>query len=223
MSLLDQIKTQSQITDTVIVSFSMGKDSIVTLDLAKKYFKTVYAFFMYLVPDLEFQEDMLKRYEDFYDIEILRVPHFENADFYRFGSFREPDYTVPRVKIRAVYEHIRQQTGAYWIAGGEKISDSIVRRAMLKHSGSIDIERGRFFPLTYWRNKEVLNYINAKKLIYPRINRELGFSLHSLQGKELYKLRELYPNDYERVLEFFPEAQAGVLKYEKYDLARGDD
>ena len=211
MSLLDQIKTQSQITDTVIVSFSMGKDSIVTLDLAKKYFKTVYAFFMYLVPDLEFQEDMLKRYEDFYDIEILRVPHFENADFYRFGSFREPDYTVPRVKIRAVYEHIIQQTGAYWIAGGEKIIDSI------------DIERGRFFPLTYWRNKEVLNYINAKKLIYPRINRELGFSLHSLQGKELYKLRELYPNDYERVLEFFPEAQAGVLKYEKYDLARGDD
>ena len=54
MSLLDAIKTQAQITDKVLVSFSMGKDSIVTLDLCMKYFKQVQPFFMYLVPDLKF-------------------------------------------------------------------------------------------------------------------------------------------------------------------------
>ena len=57
MSLLDAIKTQAQITDKVLVSFSMGKDSIVTLDLCMKYFKTVQPFFMYLVPGLKFQEE----------------------------------------------------------------------------------------------------------------------------------------------------------------------
>ena len=121
MSLLDAIKTQAQITDKVLVSFSMGKDSIVTLDLCMKYFKTVQPFFMYLVPDLKFQEEALAKYERHYGVDIIRVPHFENADFYRYGSFRDADYSVPRVKIRAIYEAIRRETGIQWIAGGEKI------------------------------------------------------------------------------------------------------
>lgn len=71
MSLLDAIKTQAQITDKVLVSFSMGKDSIVTLDLCKKYFKTVQPFFMYLVPGLKFQEEALAKYERHYDVDII--------------------------------------------------------------------------------------------------------------------------------------------------------
>lgn len=58
--LFDPIKTQSRVTDSVIVAFSGGKDSIVTLDLCSRYFKKIYSFFMYLVPNLEFQERMLR-------------------------------------------------------------------------------------------------------------------------------------------------------------------
>lgn len=58
--LFDPIKTQSRVADSVIVGFSGGKDSIVTLDLCFKYFKRVVPFFMYLVPELEFQEKNVK-------------------------------------------------------------------------------------------------------------------------------------------------------------------
>lgn len=75
VSLLDAIKTQSKITESVLVSFSMGKDSIVTLDLCFKYFKHVQLFFMYLVPNLEFQEQALQKYERHCNTEIIRVPH----------------------------------------------------------------------------------------------------------------------------------------------------
>lgn len=216
MSLLDQIKTQASITDSVLVSFSMGKDSIAVLDLCFKYFKTVQSFFMYMVPGLKFQEEALAKYEHHYHTKIIRVPHFETADFYRFGSFRDADYSVPRVKIRQIYDYLRQKTGIYWIAGGEKINDSIVRRAMLKHSGSIDEQRLRFYPIMYWTDKEVKQYIKMNGLLYPKFNRELGFSFHSLAGKELSAIKHIYPQDYERILKFFPEAAAGVLRYETY-------
>lgn len=221
MSLLDQIKTQTTITDSVLVAFSMGKDSIAVLDLCFKYFKNVQPFFMYMVPGLKFQEEALSKYEHHYKTEIIRVPHFETADFYRFGSFRDPDYSVPHVKIKSIYDYLRSKTGIYWIAGGEKINDSIVRRAMLKHSGSIDEQRGRFYPVMYWTDKDVKQYIKMHGLLYPKFNRELGFSFHSLGGKELSAIKRIYPQDYQRILKFFPEAAAGVLQYETYK--RGDE
>lgn len=216
MSLLDEIKTQSQITDSVLVSFSMGKDSIVTLDLCMRYFENVQPFFMYLVPNLEFQEEALAKYEKYYGVEILRVPHFEDSKFYRYGSFRTPDLTVPIVKINDIYSLIREATDMHWISGGEKIKDSIVRRAMLKNKGSIDEQRGRFYPLIYWSDKDVMHYIQMYSLILPKFSKEMGFSFHSLAGKELSVIKRLYPNDYKRILKFFPEAEAGVLQYEAY-------
>lgn len=216
MSLLDQVKMHAQATDEVIVSFSMGKDSLVVLDLAKKYFKKVHVFYMYMVPGLEFQEKALRQYEKIYNIEIKRVPHFEDSEFYRYGSFRDPDYTVPIITINDVYESMRQEFGCYWITGGERKADSIFRNGMVNKSTSLDVKRGRMYPLAYWKKKDVFDYMKFHKLYWPSFYKELGFSLHSLQGKELSRLKQVYPEDYQRVLQYFPEAEAGVLKYETY-------
>ena len=93
--LFDTIKAQAKATDSVLVGFSGGKDSIVTLDLCFRYFKTVKPFFMYICPDLEFQERTLRWYENRYQTEIIPLPHFDVSNFMRYGSFREPDETVP--------------------------------------------------------------------------------------------------------------------------------
>lgn len=40
--------------------------------------------------------------------------------------------------------------------------------------------------------------------------------------KELSAIKRIYPQDYQRILKFFPEAEAGVLQYETYKQKKGD-
>ena len=214
--LFDPLKTQSRVTDSVIVGFSGGKDSIVTLDLCFRYFKRVQAFFMYLVPGLEFQEKMLRWYENKYKTEIIRIPHFEVSEFLKYGSFTLYDQNVDVVGITDTYEYIRQKTGIHWIAAGERCADSIVRNAMIKQSGSIDYKRGRFYPIAYWKKNDVLQYIKLRRLYLSPEQKKLGFSFRSLSGNELAVIKEHYPDDYKKILRVYPFAGAAVERFEKY-------
>lgn len=216
--LFDPIKTQSRITDTVLVAFSGGKDSVVTLDLCCRYFKRVIPFFMYIVPGLEFQEQLLDWYERRYGLEIVRLPHFEVSNFMRYGTFREYDFSVPIISITDIYAYMRTTTDGTWIAAGERINDSIVRRAMIKHSGTVDRNRGRFYPVAYWTKRNVMDYIKTKKLKLGIDSKKLGFSFKSLDGHELSMVKQEFPNDYERILRMYPFAEAAVRRFEMYGI-----
>ena len=215
-ALFDMVKTQAKITDSVIVAFSGGKESIVTLDLCFRYFNNVKPFFMYIVPGLSFQEKTIKWYENRYQTEIIRMPHMDVSEFYHYGSFRRPDPEFPIVSINDIYHYIRLETGIYWIAAGERIKDSIVRRAMIKHSGSIDLKRGRFYPLCEWNKREVIGYIKKHRLYLGEDSRKLGFSFKSLAADELLMVKQYFPEDYNKILRLYPFAGAAVKRMEAY-------
>lgn len=191
-------------TDSVLVGFSGGKDSAACLDLCFKYFKNVQPFFMYIVPDLEFQERTLRYYEKRYKTEIIRVPHFMLSDFLRYGTFRLPDLDVPMVKTVELYNYLRELTDIYWIAAGERIADSIIRRAMIKESSSIDEKRGRFYPLAYWDVNHVRSYNKANRLPLSLENKTLGYSFRSLMAQDLMNIKKYFPDDYEKIKDMFP-------------------
>lgn len=216
-ALYDPIKTQSRVTDSVIVAFSGGKDSIVTLDLCFRFFKNVKPFFMYICPDLSFQERMLQWYERKYDTEIIRVPHMDVSEYFHYGSFRIGDPTFPIVSINDIYKWLRLENDIWWIAAGERINDSIVRRAMMKKSGSIDVQRGRFYPVAEWKKQEIMDYIKFHKLYLSEDSRKLGFSFRSLAGNELAMVKNVFPEDYEKIIHLYPFAEAGVKRYEEYE------
>lgn len=212
--LYDPVKTMSRVTDSVIVAFSGGKDSIVTLDICFRFFKNVKPFFMYIVPDLSFQERMLEWYEKKYQTEIMRIPHMDVCEFFHYGSFRPADYSFPIVSINDIYRYVRLETDIWWIAAGERIDDSIVRRAMMKKSGSIDEQRGRLYPISAWKKREVMQYIKFHNLYLSQDSRKLGFSFRSLSGKELLMMKQTFPDDYKKVLHLYPFAEASVKREE---------
>lgn len=214
-ALFDTLKTASAMTDSVIVGFSGGKDSAVTLDLCFRYFKHVHPYFMYIVKGLSFQERMLRYYEDRYKTEIMRIPHFMLAEFFRYGTFCNPDPSVPIVGVAEMYDWLREQTGAYWIAAGERINDSIWRRAMIKKSGTIDAKRGRVYPIAFWTKAEVMGYLKNKRLPLSLEYDSLGFSFRSLSAEEIRVIRERFPADFERIRTWFPLVEAG-LKYDEF-------
>lgn len=213
-SIYEPIKAQSRITDSVIVSFSGGKDSCVTLDLCYRYFKNVKAFFMYQVPNLSFQEASIRFAEEKYGIEIMRIPHFELSYFMRYGVFCKGDAGVRIVNPIEAYSFVRLQTDAWWIAAGERITDSIVRRAMIKKSGSVDEKRGRFYPIAQFTKKDIDAYVAHHRLKVSPESKLLGHSFRSLSPEDLNAVKKHYPKDFERILEFFPLAEASAYRHE---------
>lgn len=214
--LFDSIKAQAKVTDSVLVGFSGGKDSAVTLDLCFRYFKRVQPFFMYIVPNLSFQAHIISWYENKYQTKIICVPHFDTSTFFRYGSFCMADDTVPVISINDIYHWLRAKTGIWWIAAGERASDSIVRNAMIKHSGSIDVKRGRLYPIAYWKKKEVMQYIKYHKLKLGADSKLLNFSFKSLDGNELKMVKDNFPEDFEKIKNLYPLCEAAVRRVEHY-------
>lgn len=203
------------VTDRVCVFYSGGKDSAVTLDLCARYFPRVDVVFMRLGPVLSFQRACLAWVERRYGIKPHVVPHPMLAEWLKCGTYREPDLDIPIIRFLDVYTYARHLTGTWWIAAGERISDSIIRRAMIKQGGgTINEQRGRFFPIADWSKPDIIAYCKHHKLKVAPEYRTLGFSFRSLADQDLWLIRRHYPEDFEAIRAWFPYCGVGVARYE---------
>jgi len=210
------LRRQAALSDSVIVSYSGGKDSAVVLDLCHRYFSKIHVFFMYQIAGLSFQEAVLKWAEKKYGVEIYRMPHWEVSEFYRHGTFCKPDPSVPPIKIKDVYTHVRGVFDCHWIAAGERAADSVVRRARIIQDGSINVKRGRFYPIAYWNKAQTLNYIEKHQLKVSAEARVLGHSFRGLDAVDLMGVKKHYPEDFEKIMAAFPEVGVEIAHQEMY-------
>lgn len=214
--LFDTVRTASTFTDGVLVGVSCGKDSVVTLDLCARFFKRVVGYFMYIVKGLSFQEATLRYYEKRYGIEIIRVPHFFVSTLLRYGAYCPPDHDVPIVSTLDTYNYLREKSGIYWIAGGERISDSVVRMAMIKHSGTIDDVRGRIYPVAHWNTGQINDYIAKRRLKLSPETRLFGRSMMGFLPRDMYLLKQHYPEDFQKIIEWYPDSIMALKQFELY-------
>jgi len=205
----------------VLVAFSGGKDSIVTLDLCCEMFERVEAFYMYIVKDLNFVNSFLDPLAEKYEIKLHRVPHYILCQAYKLGLYTiNYSFQESELRLSDVETYIKAKTGIEWIANGARKADSIERLAMLSNNGGIDRNTHKVYPIAEWKAEDVRSYLRLRNLPLPE-NQGKKMSGVDLCPETLCWIQENHPSDFEKIKNIFPFVEAPV-KRKEFLLKRGE-
>lgn len=215
--------------DTAILAFSTGKDSIAAWLQLRKYFKRVVPYYCYFVPHLEFVEDSLRYYEDFFGCHIYRLPHRSFFRFLRYGIYQPPHrlhiLEKDAIDDNAYNDEIigdivrtcaRLPDNAY-AAVGVRMADSPYRRIGIQTHGAINHNAKRFYPVYDWKKEDLIKAFDESGVKLPVDYRMFGRTFDGLDYRFLKPLREWYPEDYQRVLDWYPFADLEIARRDGFD------
>lgn len=203
-------------TDSIILMHSLsGKDSIAMLDLVYPHFKRVVCVYMYIIPDLAhmapYHAYAKARYPK---AEWVQVPHYGLFSYIKTGFMGMDCNPKQRLwKLADIIDKVREKTGVEWACLGFKQSDSLNRRLMLRSykdgKESICWAGRKFYPLSTYKNADVLAYIQQNNLKTPE---SYGGAAQSCgcDITDYYYLKYLetnYPGDLQKIYNTFPRAR----------------
>jgi hypothetical protein len=209
-----------------ILSFSGGKDSIgAWLALRAAGFDDITPVYLYLVPGLQFIERQLAYYEDVFDTRIIRLPNPNLHKLLNDGALQLPGhlYDIDRADLMehdydGIFDAIRQDCslGSGCMAAlGVRAADSPNRWATIKQRGPVNLTRRTWFPIFDWTADRLREVILASKVVLPMDYRIFGCrSFDGLDARFMVPLRDVFPEDYARVREWFPLIDAVVMRHE---------
>lgn len=206
---------------TCLLSFSGGKDAVCAWLQARRYFDRVVPFYLYLVPGLEFVEDGLRYYEDRFGVEVIRMPHPSLYRMLRNLAFQPPERCaaieaakLPRFTYEHVEAHVREVAGAHdaWVAIGSRMADSPIRRANIKRYGPLTAKRRSFLAVYDWLIADVEREIGAAGLKLTVDYQMFGRSFDGIDYCFLAPIKERFPRDYQRILDWFPLADLELFR-----------
>jgi 3'-phosphoadenosine 5'-phosphosulfate sulfotransferase (PAPS reductase)/FAD synthetase len=207
----------------VSLGFSLGKDSAVCLDLMLRSKIEVYPIYFYTVPDLEFVEKGIRKFEDHYKIKIIQLPHPMLYDAVRKGDFLPPHHVkglqsleLPKVGFEDIAQIYFEHEGinVEWDVAGMKQSDSFNRRMVIRKYGCINEEARKVYLVYNFRDREIWKYMLNNRVPIIDDYKLFGRSFDGLNYQYLVPIKKHYPDDYKRIIEMFPLAEMEILRYE---------
>lgn len=221
------IKEIAALTDTVMLSFSGGKDAIAAWLRLKPYFKKIVPYYMFTVPNLAFIETGLRYYEDFFNTKIYRVPQpglnarintftYASPEFKNFlikYDILMPEFSRDDIRdMLAEFLGLKEQ--AYWTATGVSAHDNIARRMMAHKHGAINRKRKVFYPLIDYKKLDVVAALHDAKIKLPYEYTFLGRSFDGIAFEYIYGVRQEFPEDYKKLLEVYPMLEVEFKRFE---------
>lgn len=209
---IDAIRQQS---DGCLLFCSLGKDSLVLLDLLYPKFNRIVCVFMYFVKGLEHIERWVGWAKARYPgIEFVQVPHWNLSYILRGGLYCVPNPKIRLIKLADVVKAMRMKYGIEYVFLGMKKADGMNRRLMLNgYETQGYCNNGMVYPLADWTQKDILTYMRQHNLPEPvryslKASSGVGFNLDCMLW-----LEKNYPQDLERIYKTFPMAERVLWEY----------
>lgn len=211
------ISTVRQKSNRALLFYSAGKDSICLLDLLAKEFDEVVCVFMYFVEGLEHIDRFIRFSEKHYsNVQFIQIPHWNLTKIHRAGLFCQPK-KVRQLMFGDVIQAIKLKTGIPYAFIGEKQADNLNRRLKLRGYELEAISTtNNIYPLSHWKDADVLNYIKRNRLPKPisygsnKRSNGVGFNEDCFIW-----LRKHYPKDLEKILTAYPLSQKILFDYDQ--------
>ena len=200
MNPFEIIQRARKETDSVLISFSAGRDSSVCLDLCSRYFKKIDLVFFYWVEGLELYESFFRTIRKKYPIAAIHQYRHPDIIWY------ESRLLSQKVKFKFIdgLNNARDKTGIDYIVYGYRASESLQRRARIKQGNGCDTKNKFIYPVAYWTKKHIEHYVKANRVpLLPSYR--YGFRDISVLNREtLSFLKSNYNSDYQKLINNIP-------------------
>jgi hypothetical protein len=214
----------AKISPETMLSFSGGKDAIAAWLAMRGKFERIVPYYMYLIPDLEFVNESLVYYERFFQTKIYQYP---NPALYRMlnAAVLQPPDRLSVIDNFGFEEYDRDDVSRACIedsginplaytAIGNRINDNLVRRMSFNRFGAVNEKRRTYWPVYDWKNERLTDEFRKAGIQLPVDYRMFGRSFDGLNIRYLYPIKQNFPSDYQKILEWFPLADLEVFRYE---------
>lgn len=219
-----------EVTDEAVLSFSTGKDSLAAWVQLRRHGFRVRPVYYFQVPGLGFVERSLAFYEKFFETPVVRVAHPLLIDMLYDQRFAPPDRAFLLENVQELQglaghgywmdnaaEHGAEGHGldpaTCWYSVGVRATDNPMRRTSLRKYGSVRNKERRFFPVWDWSPGRARETLLEAKIPLPVDYKLFGRSCDGIQYQVLSKIKEVFPDDYERILRWFPLAELELVRY----------
>ena len=197
--------------DSILVAYSDGKDSRVVLDLCVNMFPRVEAFHLVIATGLEATEVALDQVKRRYGISVRQYLHPQVCRYLQDGIYCDPDQTVQLFSTGEIYALASVEANAEKIAVGFKRTDGANRRNVMKLFKRENV----VYPVLGWTNYDIYAYLKRTGIGAPPAICATGSGI-GLDDRGLLWLRKTFPNDYRRICEVYPYAEAVYWKFKFY-------
>lgn len=217
-------KLLAQKNDTVILSFSRGKDSIAAWLKLRRFFKRVIPIYFYNVPNLSFVNKSIEYYENYFETKIIQLPNPSFIHQLNSGMFQTLNNALSMIKLDIpnlknddffnIYKEQNNLSLDIYTALGIRATDNLQRWTAFVTNGCVNEKRKTFFSIFDYSIKSLEKELIDAKIKMPIDYKLWGKSFDAMQYRFIVEIKKHFPEDYEKIKEYFPLIDIEILRYE---------